>query len=216
MWFLEYLYENGGGEYRSQSFGSDLSYKIAGCGTSDEFYRIMTALRTHNFITFVALPFSRKYWAYSQVLLTGAGIKEIEKTKHIQPLIGLVQQEIYTGNPESDANIKHARALFLREPKTMENMRSACEALCYELEPLREKLKLVITAADVEAFFQLVNKFDIRHNKPHTMNLQHSEQLEWVFYSLLNTINAYTKLFARLNPGVKDRSMGFGFTTEAS
>ncbi|MBK8343770.1 MAG: hypothetical protein IPL12_10940 [Bacteroidetes bacterium] len=47
---------------------------------------------------------------------------------------------------------------------------------------------------DVNAFFQIVNDFDIRHNKISTKVLEHPEQLEWVFYTLLNSINMYVKL----------------------
>jgi len=117
------------------------------------------------------------------------------------PLIGLVSQEITTGDNAIDAKINQARSLFFSDYPSMDNMRSACEALCFVLEPLRYNgLKSVIADADVELFFQMVNKFDIRHNNHHTKTLKHPEQLEWVFYSLLNTINTYTKLKKRLQP----------------
>ena len=73
-------------------------------------------------------------------------------------------------------------------------MRSACETLSYILEPLREDLKNYFSQKDVSDFFQIVNTFDIRHNKYMTKNIVHIEQLEWVFYTLLNSINTFVKL----------------------
>jgi len=38
-----------------------------------------------------------------------------------------------------------------------------------------------------------------RHNKAVIKELIHPEQVEWVFYSLLNSINTYYKLRSRLS-----------------
>ena len=76
----------------------------------------------------------------------------------------------------------------------MDRMRSACETLSYVLERLRTELEAYFSTKDIADFFQLVNRFDIRHNKETTKALQHPEQLEWVFYTLLNTINTYIKI----------------------
>ena len=110
------------------------------------------------------------------------------------PLFGLVSQVISTGNSEVDEKINHARELFFDNAQSLDKMRSACEALCFILEPLREDLKNYFNQKDVSDFFQIVNTFDIRHNKETTKNIVHEEQLEWLFYSLLNTINTYVKL----------------------
>jgi len=59
---------------------------------------------------------------------------------------------------------------------------------------LREELKDYFANADVSTFFQLVNNFDIRHNKDYTNNLELPEQLEWVFYTLLNSISCFMKI----------------------
>jgi hypothetical protein len=88
--------------------------------------------------------------------------------------------------------------LFFKEPQTMDRMRSACESLSFVLEPLREDLKKYFNSKDTEAFFNIVNNFDIRHNKEQTKDIQYQEQLEWIFYSLLNTITIYTKLKDRI------------------
>jgi hypothetical protein len=47
---------------------------------------------------------------------------------------------------------------------------------------------------DTEYFFRIVNEFSIRHNKLSTKRINSEEQLEWVFYCLLNTINTYVKM----------------------
>ncbi len=48
--------------------------------------------------------------------------------------------------------------------------------------------------SDTEDFFNIVNNFDIRHNKNRVKLINNEEQLEWIFYSLLNTINTYVKM----------------------
>jgi len=40
----------------------------------------------------------------------------------------------------------------------------------------------------------MVNNFNIRHNKTSTKVIEHEVQLEWIFYSLLNTITTYIKI----------------------
>ena len=79
----------------------------------------------------------------------------------------------------------------------MEKMRSACETLMFVLEPLREELR-VFFKGDTEHFFNIVNNFCIRHNKERTKAIEMPEQFEWLFYSLLNTINTYVKIKGKL------------------
>jgi|SRR6185437_924667 len=200
-WWLSYLYEHGGKEYKEQKFNSDRAYSIPEVKHPDEFKQMMTALKVKGWATWEISPVFGREFYYIKVLLTEQGIREVEKGMPQIPLIGLVSQEITTGDSAIDAKINQARSLFFSDYPSMDSMRSACEALCFVLEPLRYNgLKSVIADADVELFFQMVNKFDIRHNNHHTKTLKHPEQLEWVFYSLLNTINTYTKLKKRLQP----------------
>jgi hypothetical protein len=55
------------------------------------------------------------------------------------------------------------------------------------------------TDKDVNLFFQVVNEFDIRHNKEKTKKLIYEEQVEWVFQCLLNTLITYIKLKKRIH-----------------
>jgi hypothetical protein len=61
------------------------------------------------------------------------------------------------------------------------------------MEPLRKELDELFKC-DAEYFFRILNEFTIRHNKERTKSIENPEQLEWVFYSLLNTLNTYVKL----------------------
>ncbi len=194
---LDYIYEQGGAVYKQLEFTSELSYQIAECENGHEFDRVMTAMKAKGWVNFR----TGKGYAgirYFGVTLTEVGLAEAKKSLPQIPMIGLIDQAITTGDIDVDAKINHARRLFFSDPPTNDNMRSACETLSYVLEPMRDELSKVISAGDVNAFFELVNKFDIRHNKEHTKSLVYTEQLEWVFYGLLNTINTYTKLKSRL------------------
>ena len=79
-------------------------------------------------------------------------------------------------------------------------MRSACETLIYILDPLRKDLETYFKQKDISDFFQIVNNFDIRHKKESTKDIINEEQLEWIYFSLLNTINTYTKLQKKIKP----------------
>jgi len=128
------------------------------------------------------------------VEITTWGLEEVEKQLPQIPLIGLVDQKITTGNIAVDEKINHAKDLFFQDSATLDDKRSACETLSFVLEPMRDDLNSFFSTSDVSDFFQIVNRFDIRHNKSSTINLIHEEQLEWVFYTLLNSINVFVKL----------------------
>ncbi len=130
--------------------------------------------------------------------MTSLGKEEAKKALPKMPLFGLISQTLTTGDEEIDAKINLARELFYTEPLSMDKMRSACETLIYILEPLRDSLKSYFGQKDVSDFFQIVNTFDIRHNKDSTKTIMYEEQLEWIFYTLLNTINTYSKLKRRV------------------
>ena len=195
IYFLNYIYENGGNEYRANHFDDYTSHHLAGMWTPSQFNNLMKALLSKDWISCESREsiVGGNSW-YFGVRLTEKGIVEVQKGLPKIPMIGLVNQEITTGDSKTDEKINHAKNLFFGDPQTMEHMRSACITLAAVLEPLRDDLTPTITSADVNTFFELVNKFDIRHNKGNVKRLEHPEQLEWVFYSLLNTINTYTKL----------------------
>lgn len=192
--FLKYLYQFGGRENKEFEFYSTRHFAFA-FADIEEFERIIDHLKGEYFISIKKHHPSHNL--YMGVKLTKTGKEEAKKTLPKIPLFNLVSQEITTGDTEVDESINHARKLFFDEIPSLDKMRSACETLSYVLEPLREDLKKYFNQKDVSDFFQIVNTFDIRHNKDTTKILIHEEQLEWVFYSLLNTINAYTKLRQR-------------------
>ena len=193
---LKVLYQMGGKENKQFELNTTKDFPLL-YSSPEEFGRIIDQLETDNKITIVKthdLGGNGNRKLYIGVKLTRSGKENATKALPKMPLLGLVSQEITTGNIEVDEKINHARVLFFSDPPSMDKMRSACETLCFVLEPLREDLKSYFTQKDVSDFFQIVNSFDIRHNKDATKNLIHPEQLEWVFYTLLNTINTYVKL----------------------
>jgi len=194
---LQYLYDNGGKEYEEFNFNSDTDSSIT-YSSRDQFERIIKFLKSEGLIEHREITATKSYYLYQNLHLTKAGIIEIEKGLPKMPMYGLVSQEIKTGNAEIDAQIEHARKLFFDKHATYESKRSACEVLNYVLEPLRYELKTIFKG-DTETFFNLINSFDIRHNKESTKNIEHEEQLEWIFYSLLNSINTYYKMKKKLS-----------------
>ncbi len=179
---------------------NNIDYPITFSVNEAEFDHVLDSIKEEGLID----------WDHSRILrggirtvtgirLTKAGRGEIKKSMPQSPMTSLVTQQITTGNVKIDEKIEQAKKLFFVIPENMENMRNGCETLCFVLEPLRKDLQQFFSNPDVNAFFQIVNDFDIRHNKPHTKQLIHKEQLEWIFYSLLNTISIYVKLKNKLH-----------------
>lgn len=194
--FLKYLYEFGGKDNKEFEVNSTKDFPIA-FADPEELTRIVDQLRSDNFIDIRKthqMARGKDSQLYLGVKLTNTGKAEVRKSLPNIPLIGLVNQAITTGDIEVDKKINHAKQLFFDDNSSLDKMRSACETLSYVLEPLREDLKLYFNQKDVSDFFQIVNTFDIRHNKETTKDIVFEEQLEWVFYTLLNTINTYVKL----------------------
>ena len=195
--FLKYLYENGGNENKDFEFDSRF-HSLLAFASPEDFARIIDQLKTDNYISFIRHHEGPSIHIWNGVKVTSDGKKEAIKYLPKIPLFNLVNQEIKTGDVDVDRKINHARELFFHIPSSIDKMRSACETLSYVLEPLREDLKDKFNQRDVSDFFQIVNTFDIRHNKETTKTIVHEEQLEWIFYTLLNTINTYVKLEKKL------------------
>jgi len=198
--FLEYLFNHGGRENKEFELNASRDFPLA-YSDPEEFIRVVEYLEKQNWIDIrkthrMGRMASMKL--FMGVTITTWGHEEVEKQLPQIPLIGLVDQQIATGNIAVDEKINHAKNLFFKENSTLDDKRSACESLSYVLEPLRNDLTSFFSTADVNDFFQLVNRFDIRHNKSTTINLIHEEQLEWVFYTLLNSITAYVKFKNKL------------------
>jgi hypothetical protein len=197
--FLKFIYEKGGNDFKTFDINNNRDYPICYCENEEELSRILDYLEENYLVKWDSkMAMARNFCIYLKLQLTDYGIEEVEKDLPKIPMIGLVNQKITTGNEEVDDKINHAKKLFLEEPQTIDRMRSACETLSYVLEPLRQNVKQYFKTKDTEDFFNIVNNFDIRHNKDTTKEIEHPEQMDWIFYSLLNTINTYTKLKSRL------------------
>jgi len=197
---LKYLYVNGGRENHEFELYSTRDFALA-YASQEEFTRIITQLENEYYITIRKkhkIGGGKSALLFMGINLTSLGKEQAKKSLPKMPLFGLISQQISTGDPETDDKVNHAKKLFFADNATMDDMRSACETLSYILEPFRRDLSRFFTNKDVNDFFQIVNTFDIRHNKENTKDLIYPEQLEWVFYTLLNTINTYIKLKSKL------------------
>lgn len=194
--FLQFLYDNGGKEYKGHTIDSCIDSPII-YSSADEFVRVIKYLKSENWINYDSVHSAKKQVFYLGLHISKEGINEIEKGLPKIPMFGLINQKISTGDANTDSQIEHARLLFFDIHSTLESKRSACETLGYVAEPLRNELRDVFQG-DTEVFFRIVNDFNVRHNKERTKNIEHEEQLEWIFYSLLNTINTYSKMKRKL------------------
>ncbi|HMK18185.1 MAG TPA: hypothetical protein VK492_08300 [Chitinophagaceae bacterium] len=194
--FLNYLYQHGGEQHAEHDIDSNKDSPIT-YSSVEEFERVVKVLKKRRHIDYENLLQVQSTTLYDKLCLTDEGLAEIKKALPKSVMNNLASQEMKVGDFNIDRQIEHSRKLFFGEQSTFESKRSACETLCFVLEPLRDELKNMFSG-ETESFFNVVNNFNIRHNKQRTMAIEHEEQLEWVFYSLLNTINTYFKLKNKL------------------
>lgn len=86
--------------------------------------------------------------------------------------------------------------------KMIEQFREGDELFVWRLDRLGRSLKhiinLVLSLSDKGIIIKgITDGVDTSTIKETTKNLIYPEQLEWIFYTLLNTINTYTKLKKR-------------------
>jgi len=193
--YLKYLYDIGGNEYRSFDIKPFVDYPISYANNINEYIRILTKLENEGLVETSTKTYTvGGHISFLNLSLKTDGIDKVEELFPNIPMLSLISHEIQTGDTGIDDKLNQARKLFFKKDSTFEDKRNACETLSFVLEPLREELKDYFANADVSTFFQLVNNFDIRHNKDYTNNLELPEQLEWVFYTLLNSISCFMKI----------------------
>lgn len=191
---LKLLYEIGGKENKCFTLNSVLDYPMAFANSAEEFNRIVSFLEKQEFIQWANKISAEEdsFTLFMEVEFTKSGINHVSKSQNL--VIGLSSQNIRTGDLSIDNKLQHARNLFFKENSTFDDKRSACETLSFLLESYKTKLEEFFTIQDTKTFFRIVNEFDIRHNKPSTSKIEHEEQFEWIYNSLLNTIITYIKL----------------------
>jgi hypothetical protein len=187
---LEYLYEAGGKESQTFTLNSLADYTITYSPNPDEFNRIVEHLKLLNLIKYKSKDETNtSKVVFNQIALTIEGFEQAKKSLPSDPMIKLVREDFGLGDNETNEKVNHAIKLFHTD-SSMDNKRSACETLSFILEPLRNELKKEFNG-DTEDFFNIVNNFNIRHNKDRNKRIEHEAQLDWVFYGLLNTIRTY-------------------------
>jgi len=197
--FLLMFYKTGGYEYKARTIEVGNDYHIAYAKDIYEFQNIIDLaiskreLECSNEIK----TEQQRIIIYQELRFTPEGLKKIEKLQN--NYFSIIQPIINSGNVETDKRINHAVSLFYQENATIEDKRSASEELSFILEPFRKDIDKYFLDKDVNFFFQLVNEFDIRHNKEKTKKLIYEEQIEWIFQCLLNTLITFIKLKKRFN-----------------
>lgn len=193
---LKYLYYNGGREYHSFEFESENDYPLAFATDPYEFNRILQMLKDQKLIKITKGILHIGYNYSITFSLIQKAYKKLEEDLGISQLFKFVDENVFTGNKLIDKKIIHAKNLYHRS--TIEDKRSACKVLGDILEPIREDLKNIYWNDDESFFFLLLNKFDIRHNNKDIKELKHEEQLDWIFFNFLNSINTYYRIMKKI------------------
>jgi hypothetical protein len=196
--FLTIIFKTGGNDYKPRSINVEEDYTLAFAKDIKEFQRIIDfGIKSHD------LECSNSFATegegtiiYLDLNFTPAGYKKMNKL--INNYFSFFNPRIDSGNKDIDQKIIHAFKIFSQPNSTIEDKRSACEELAFILEGFRKDLSNYFTDKDTNTFFQIVNEFDIRHNKSQTKRLAYEEQIDWIFAGLMNTILTYLKIKKRV------------------
>jgi len=199
-YMLRLIYSTGGAQYVAHEYNSSIDYTLCFAENHDEFERILFALSKEGFVEYAKQPQHTEHH-FSGLRLTPQGIADVNRKLPRDIVTGLVKGVISTGIPDADERIKHAIELYEERPESMEHLRSACLALTGVLERYRDDLSPTFTNRDTDTFFRLVNEFDVRHSKDRIMQVEHPEQLDWMYITFLNSIRTYFKLKTRIMDG---------------
>lgn len=195
---LKHLYDSGGKDGKEFSLQNARDYPLCFCSGALELDAVIANLKDRNLIECRTTNLSGSRNLHEGRIKADA-LDSLEGHLAQGPMLGLTSQEIITTDSEWDKRIQHAMELFNEQPRTKERMRLAIVELHAVMEPLRDKVASRFSKGDTQTFFELVNRFDVRHNKEQTMRIEHEEQLEWLYYSFLNTLNTYSKLERKLD-----------------
>jgi len=195
---LKRISKLGNGDERvTRDYDCNEDFPIAYCDGPDLLNRLLKSLLEKGLIECLNPYQAMEHGIYLGVAITDEGESQVlfnpENILSIE-LNGLIS---LTGNSKNDERMQTALIQF--NENSIEAKKAACAILSSVLEPIREDCKQYLDEKSVEDFFLIVNRFDIRHNKAAIKELIHPEQVEWVFYSLLNSINTYYKLRSRLS-----------------
>jgi hypothetical protein len=193
--FIKLIYDMGGRDLVAFDFVSTRDYPLVYGKDAGEFNDIVKLADSKSLIEIGhQLPMAQNTVQYRNVRLTDYGIAEVEQVRPQIPMRDLIILEFYTGDLKIDEQISHAKKLFLQEPRTPENLRSACEQLSFIAEPIRSELeKRKNLDVDLDIFFNIVNNFEVRHNKISNKPITYPEQYEFIFYGFLNALLFYFK-----------------------
>jgi hypothetical protein len=196
-YLMKHLYDKGGKDGGKFILQNWTDYPLCFCEGPKSFDAVVEHLVDRTFVECQTTNLPGEHKRH-KIRLTAVALDSMEGHLAQGPMLGLTSQEIATSDPEWDKRIQHAMELFNEQPRTKERMRLAVVELHAVMEPLRDKLASRFSKGDTQTFFELVNRFDVRHNKEQTMRIEHEEQLEWLYYSFLNTLNTFTKLERKL------------------
>lgn len=113
------------------------------------------------------------------------------------PRSELVDRALASQDPKDGDRVVHAVSRFRARAATRQDKRDALKALGDILESRREVVRTSLGSKDEGALFTILNQFDVRHHN----SAQHSDYgedfLDWVFWTLLATVEFTTTRLAR-------------------
>ncbi len=106
----------------------------------------------------------------------------------LPPMVEELVDEMGDVTATNDPHVPHAIALYRVRGATREDKKAAVVELGLFLEQHREVLTNSVTKATADPFFELLNKFALRHRNANQVDGYPDEVLDWAFHWALATV----------------------------
>lgn len=104
-------------------------------------------------------------------------------------------KQVSTTNATIEETVQTAKKKFLHHKADETDKRSAILEIGRELENLKKTKQLDLNNKDESELFQILNNFNLRHNRPDQLSNYDKEVFyPWIFYNLLAALDASLKL----------------------
>ena len=197
---LKYIERRGGKLRKPFRLSSESDYIITFSDDSMEFQRLGEYLFLNGYMD-VSNPHSNFPRVMMDVTIKDKGMEFLHQGyKHT--ILNRLASNVFNWDEKVSPIVDKACELFFKENSSREEKRVACKSLADVIENIQKinkRLNKYFTIKDTNTFFKIVNEYEIRHNHEKIKRIEFEEQLEWVFYSLLNTLITYYKLESRLS-----------------
>lgn len=148
-----------------------------------------------------------RWWINQLLVVSSLGLRLADTgddvgrmVRALPPVVEELVDELGDLTATSDPHVPHAIALYRTRGATREDKKVAVVELGGFIEQHREVLINSVTKATADPFFELLNKFALRHRNASQVDGYPDEVLDWAFHWALATVRLVQVLISTTSP----------------